>query len=76
MGLESRFCESLSVTFGHMRFISLISSIGPMSPIGLISGQAENLRRFHCAISIVHCSSFIVHLSLWNGAVPAMTNER
>jgi hypothetical protein len=25
---------------------------------------------------IVHCSLFIVHLSLWNGAAPAMTNEQ
>src|SRR5215510_16083370 len=25
---------------------------------------------------IVHCSSLIVHLSLWNSASPAMTNEQ
>jgi len=24
---------------------------------------------------IVHCSSFNIHLSLWNGAAPAMKNE-
>jgi hypothetical protein len=26
--------------------------------------------------NIVHCSSLIFHLSLWNGAARAMTNEK
>src|SRR5215470_12245668 len=74
MGLESGFCESLSVTYGTCE---TYKSHRPHRSHESHRPHKRSGRKFEAlSLCVFHRSLFIVHLSLWNGAVPAMTNDK